>query len=269
MAVKNKPAPAEVGSELEQEFIKALGIKEQGKKEARQAFLDRIGKACSDDEVLTEEVYEGLSPEAQEWWGDAAGLINQKKPVPEFPDAVGPEEKEVETEGEVEEQEEVEAEGEEQEEVEASAEEEGEEDVSDTDEEKESKVVAASTGNAKKAVSKAVIGKGSKSNGATRGGAKADKQAKPVKAAAEPAAKSNGVGRPSPIAGMAIKPGTGGPREGTLRAAILKTLLKCATVEAALSKTVTFDGEEHPINTGNLRWQAEQGYIKLIGAGKR
>lgn len=106
-------------------------------------------------------------------------------------------------------------------------------------------------------------------------GAKGAKAAKTAAAAPTKGAKAAktaaaaGAGRPSPFAGKKVKglvksAAEAQLREGSLRALRLDVVLKCATADEALTKTVTADGEQLPIGSNHLAFMAEKKWVQFV-----
>jgi len=130
---------------------------------------------------------------------------------------------------------------------------------------------------AKPASSKASGAKGAKSDPkgtklASKKPATAKAQAKPAKPAAKsskPASKASKAAKPaatrSPYAGMKIKAlvQETGAREGSIRHLLRKAVLKATDVDTLLTKTVEFNGEEHPITGTVISNMVNLGMIKV------
>ena len=72
-------------SKTENELLKVAGLKPK-KGEERQAYLIRLLKAVSDPKKVTDDIWEGLTKESQDWTNAAAEEYKAGRPVEDFTD---------------------------------------------------------------------------------------------------------------------------------------------------------------------------------------
>lgn len=80
-------------SKIEKQLAEATEVTRK-RGESDQDYMKRLVKGVSE---LKDADWEALSPEAQNWFNDAADNLNKKKDLPDFPDAEKAEEKKEET----------------------------------------------------------------------------------------------------------------------------------------------------------------------------